>query len=63
MSRDVAYSPDDVCDNCGKAGAFDFMGDCYCDDCLKTCERCEYLFVIDPNLPKDEQKLCGDCTE
>ena len=36
MSRDVPYDSDLICDNCGKPGAFDFMGDYYCNDCLTT---------------------------
>lgn len=34
MSRDVPYDPNDICDTCGKAGAYDFMGDLYCQACL-----------------------------
>ena len=34
MNRDVLYDPDEVCDLCGKKGAFDFMGDLICPDCL-----------------------------
>lgn len=34
--RIVPYDEDIICDRCGKSGAYDFMGDCYCDDCLDT---------------------------
>ena len=34
MSREVEYNPKYVCDNCKKEGAFDFMGDYFCFDCL-----------------------------
>ena len=34
MSRDIPFNKDDKCDGCGKSGAFDMMGDCYCPDCL-----------------------------
>ena len=34
MSREVEYEDMLRCDNCGNRGAFDFYGDCLCDDCL-----------------------------
>ena len=34
MGKEVPYSDEYICDNCGKPGASDFMGDYYCDDCL-----------------------------
>ena len=47
MSRDVPYFEDDICDVCGKVGAFDFMGDFLCPECAKEvtgepepCNRC-----------------------
>ena len=36
MDRSVPYDPDVKCDQCGEKGAFDFMGDYYCDDCWTT---------------------------
>ena len=41
MGRDVPYDPEDKCDVCGKLGAFDFMGDYICSDCLADCEEIE----------------------
>lgn len=38
MSREAPYEPNETCDVCGKAGAFDVMGDMYCSDCLSFCE-------------------------
>jgi hypothetical protein len=32
--REVPYLKDEVCDNCGEIGAFDFMGDLFCQDCI-----------------------------
>ena len=32
--REVPFDPNAICDDCGAKGAFDFMGDCYCDQCL-----------------------------
>ena len=31
--RQVPFKKDAICDCCGKAGAFDFMGDLLCDEC------------------------------
>lgn len=31
--RIVPFDKDAICDECGKLGAFDFMGDYYCDEC------------------------------
>ncbi len=33
MSREVPFRKDEVCDECGQKGAFDFMGDLICADC------------------------------
>ena len=38
MSRDIPYNPNAVCDRCGAKGAYDFMGDYYCPDCLTADE-------------------------
>ena len=46
MGRDVPFDPIDKCDLCGKYGAYDFMGDYICDDCLdgkRTEEQGESL--------------------
>jgi hypothetical protein len=34
--RDVPFEEFEVCDSCGHIGAFDFMGDYYCAECLAT---------------------------
>lgn len=34
MGRDVPYKPEAICDDCGKPGAYDFMGDLICQDCV-----------------------------
>jgi hypothetical protein len=36
MSGDVEFMPIIPCDRCGNEGAWDFMGDYFCDDCLTT---------------------------
>lgn len=33
MNREIPYEPDLVCEECGKRGAFDFMGDALCSKC------------------------------
>lgn len=33
MSKIVPFKEDAVCDDCGAKGAFDFMGDYFCDTC------------------------------
>lgn len=32
--REVPYDTHAVCDTCGNVGAFDMMGDYYCEECL-----------------------------
>jgi len=34
-SRKIPFDENEKCDNCGKDGAFDFMGDFICGDCLR----------------------------
>jgi len=36
MGRDVPFDPDKKCDECGKPGAFDFMGDYICGECYSN---------------------------
>jgi len=36
MDREIPYEENSVCDGCGHIGAYDFVGDYYCDDCI-TC--------------------------
>ena len=34
MSRDIPYDPELQCDNCGAIGAYDFMGEYLCENCI-----------------------------
>ena len=34
MDRSVPYEDDTICDQCGHKGAYDCMGDYFCEDCL-----------------------------
>ncbi len=61
MSRDIMFEEGLICDNCGKVGAFDFMGDYYCSDCAVGCKECEAVFIINLSKPKESQTLCPDC--
>ena len=36
MSRTIPYEPNTECDDCSKMGAFDFMGDYFCPECLNS---------------------------
>jgi len=35
MARDVPFNKDAKCDECGKTGAYDFMGDLLCPECAE----------------------------
>jgi hypothetical protein len=52
--REVPYDPALVCDNCFHVGAFDFMGDYFCGDCLESDENDE---VYVRNLTPEEIKV------
>lgn len=49
MSREIPFEPDERCDCCGALGAFDFMGDFLCPNC-----------VIITYGPLDDDKTQGD---
>jgi hypothetical protein len=34
MDREIPFDETEKCDECGKLGAFDFMGDYYCPECV-----------------------------
>lgn len=36
MNRTVEFDENETCDVCGKKGAYDFMGDFVCEECLKN---------------------------
>jgi uncharacterized Zn ribbon protein len=39
MSREVPFDLDAICDGCGKEGAYDFMGDYYCQGCTDRWDK------------------------
>ena len=34
MSKDIPFNPELQCDNCDEVGAYDFMGDYLCPNCI-----------------------------
>ncbi|MEA3272327.1 MAG: hypothetical protein U9P90_01515 [Patescibacteria group bacterium] len=36
MNEEIIFDNEEICDVCGKQGAFDFMGDCLCPECSDT---------------------------
>lgn len=42
MSRDVPFDREAICDECGKIGAYDFMGDYLCSECSSKMLKPEY---------------------
>lgn len=52
--RDVPFMPTATCDACGAHGAFDFMGDLFCDACARIGEpEPEWRCVI-PGKPRQK---------
>ncbi len=41
MGRDIPFKKDKVCDDCGKVGAYDFMGDYLCPECASKAIQSE----------------------
>lgn len=35
MNREIEFCEDEYCDDCGAKGAYDFMGDYLCPECLR----------------------------
>lgn len=51
--RTVPFDDNEVCDICGRKGAYDFMGDLLCSDCVnkvmgepEPCNRCGYMTCV-----------------
>lgn len=42
MDREVQYYMNEICDICGEKGAYDFMGDYICKNCVQ-----EDYYLID----------------
>lgn len=52
MGREVPFKPDAVCDECGEKGAYDFMGDCFCQECLDRDREQFEKIRLDPEPRK-----------
>jgi hypothetical protein len=39
MDREILLNKSAICDICGRPGAFDYMGDCVCPECIEKAER------------------------
>ena len=58
MGRDVPFRINNVCDGCGAIGAYDFMGDCYCQECCdKHQAEAEAGLVLAAKLDAECQAL------
>lgn len=42
VSRDIPFERNATCDNCGRIGAFDYMGDYWCGACSLEMTACFY---------------------
>ena len=36
MNREIPHDEDAICDECGAKGAYDFMGDYFCVECVRN---------------------------
>jgi len=54
MSRDVPFNPTDLCDICGKPGAWDFMGDLICQACVDIDIDAGQSTDVEFNRPKQK---------
>ena len=52
--RDVPYEPNERCDNCGRLGAFDFMGDLLCPKCIQNEDDIEELEEEEDDTEEEE---------
>ena len=58
-SREIQFDEEAKCDICGKTGAFDFMGDFICEECLEKHEKDEEGGNEQPN-DIERLRMCGD---
>ena len=58
MSNEISYCKDEICDDCGKQGGYDFMGDIVCVDCLnkRNNPTIEALRVIRINILESNKR-------
>jgi len=54
MSRDVPFDENAICDECGKIGCYDFMGDFYCPECVLKFMKPDYYDYYDCEEIEDD---------
>ncbi len=60
MGRDVPFDLEAICDGCGGKGAYDFMGDCFCQHCLdQDAADFERFESLRPQPRNDVTRSCG----
>lgn len=57
MERAIRFDQDALCELCGKKGAFDFMGDYICPECLHATTKCKKCMFW-----KKRSRYTGRCT-
>jgi ssDNA-binding Zn-finger/Zn-ribbon topoisomerase 1 len=60
MGRDIDLEPNSKCDICGKRGAFDFMGDYACPQCLGHIPPKDKS-IIDDGFGNAWSMWCPEC--
>lgn len=61
MSRDVPFDREAICDECGKRGAYDFMGDFFCQECTEKWIEPEYTKAIYVEVWYNNDISCESC--
>ena len=65
-SKEVPFEPEEICDCCGKKGAYDFMGDILCSDCddallSAMCPECHSANTKPSPIPGGADRTCNEC--
>jgi hypothetical protein len=48
MDKTIPFDEHAVCDTCGQIGAFDFMGDYICQECLEKLTQDTHPATVSP---------------
>lgn len=51
MAREIHFEANETCDRCGDLGAWDFMGDYFCRECVNDLQK------VQDSLLTDEHQL------
>lgn len=62
MGRDVPFDQNKKCDECGKPGAWDFMGDYVCPECYEASHEAEAKECDEASCEdkREQPSLCRD---